>query len=347
MDVDRPTKVVADEVLVLDSSTFIKEVGLTKEGASALKHYLFHRGTQLVVPEVVAEECERKLATKAKGMKQNVEGNLAWLARFCGRVNGWTGPSNDDLEERAKAVANGHHLGAIVLPETDTLRARAKARNQDQRPPSHKKSGLADCRIWEQCLELLKAHDVIFVSNDADFRGHDSTDELHPHLRGEVQEVTGDRSVTFHPNIESLLSELKSEIPPIPDDKVVTFIYNTIGGVVQELESNSGCRPKAAGAVKQTRLTTDLADVIEIRLKMEDTWESADGTTTMEFQLSGSCHYHLADRQLTDLTVENVRLLTTEPDGSVRAVKGSYINVSAHIYAGGPPPVLPNRETLE
>ena len=171
MDVDRPTKVVADEVLVLDSSTFIKEVGLTKEGASALKHYLFHRGTQLVVPEVVAEECERKLATKAKGMKQNVEGNLAWLARFCGRVNGWTGPSNGDLEERAKAVANGHHLGAIVLPETDTLRARAKARNQDQRPPSHKKSGLADCRIWEQCLELLKAHDVIFVSNDADFRG--------------------------------------------------------------------------------------------------------------------------------------------------------------------------------
>ena len=72
MDVDRPTKVVADEVLVLDSSTFIKEVGLTKQGASALKHYLFHRGTQLVVPEVVAEECERKLATKAKGMKQNV-----------------------------------------------------------------------------------------------------------------------------------------------------------------------------------------------------------------------------------------------------------------------------------
>ena len=348
MDVDRPTKVVADEVLVLDSSTFIKEVGLKKEGASALKHYLFHRGTQLVVPEVVAKECEHKLADKAKRMKQNVEGHLAWLARFCGQVNGWTGPSNDDLEERAKAVANGHHLGAIVLPETDTLRARAKARNQDQRPPSHKKSGLADCGIWEQCLELLKAHDVVFVSNDADFRGHDSAaDELHPQLRCEIEEVAGDRSVTFHPNIESLLSELKSEIPPIPDDKVVTFVYNTIDGVVQELESNSGCRPKAAGAVKQMRLTTDQADVIEIRLGMEDTWESADGTTTMEFHLSGSCHYHLADGQLTDLTVENVRLLTTEPDGSVRAVKGSYVSLSAHIYAGGPPPVLPNRETME
>ena len=152
--------------------------------------------------------------------------------------------------------------------------------------------------------------------------------------------------MTFHPNIESLLSELKSEIPPIPDDTVVTFVYNTIGGVVQELESNSGCRPKTAGAVRQTRLTTDQADVIEIRLEMEDTWESPDGTTTMEFHLSGSCHYHLADRQLTDLTVENVRLLTTEPDGSVRAVKGSYVRLSAHIYAG-PPPVLPNRETME
>ena len=347
MDVDRSTKVEANEVLVLDSSTFIKEVGLTKEGASALKHYLFHRGTQLVVPEVVAKECERKLTAKAKGMKQNVEGYLVWLARFFGRVNGWTGPSNDDLEERAKVVANGHHLGAIVLPETDTLRAQARARNQDQRPPSHKKFSPADCRIWEQCLELLKAHDVVFVSNDGDFCGHDSADELHPQLRGEVQAVAGDRSVTFHPNIASLLSELKSEIPPIPDDKVVTFIYNTIEGVVQELESNSGCRPKAAGAVKQTRLTTNQADVIEVRLEMKDTWESADGTTTMEFQLSGTCHYQLADRQLTDLTVGNVRLLTTEPDGSVRAVKGSYVSLSAHFYAGGPPPVLPNRETME
>ena len=142
MDIDRPTKVIADEVLVLDSSTFINEVGLTKKGASALKHYLFHRGTQLVIPEVVAKECERKLAARAKGMKQRIEGHLTWLARFCGRVNGWTGPSDDDLDERAKAVAEGQHLGATVLPETDTLLARAKARNQDQRPPSHTKAGL-------------------------------------------------------------------------------------------------------------------------------------------------------------------------------------------------------------
>ena len=168
---------------------------------------------------------------------------------------GWTGPSDDDLEERAKAVADGQHLGAIVLPETDTLLARAKARNQDQRPPIHKKSGLADCRIWEQCLELLKDRDVVFVSDDADFRGHDNADKLHPQLRAEVQAVGGGRSVTFHPNIESLLSELKSEIPPIPDDTVVTFVYNTIGGVVPGIgveqwvptESGWGGKVDAAG----------------------------------------------------------------------------------------------------
>ena len=73
------------------AAPFIKEVGLTKEGASALKHYLFHRGTQLVVPEVVAKECERRLAARAKVMKHNVAGHFAWLARFCGRVNGVDG----------------------------------------------------------------------------------------------------------------------------------------------------------------------------------------------------------------------------------------------------------------
>ena len=50
VDIDRPTKVIADEVLVLDSSTFINEVGLTKKGASALKHYLFHRGRSWSYP---------------------------------------------------------------------------------------------------------------------------------------------------------------------------------------------------------------------------------------------------------------------------------------------------------
>ena len=35
-----PTEARAEEVLVLDSSTFIQEAGLTSRGASALKHYL-------------------------------------------------------------------------------------------------------------------------------------------------------------------------------------------------------------------------------------------------------------------------------------------------------------------
>ena len=88
--------------------------------------------------------------------------------------------------------------------------------------------------------------------------------QLHPQLRGEFQEVAGDRNVTFHPNIESLLSELKSEIPPILDDTVVRFVYNTIDGVVQELESNSGCRPKAAGAL--CAYDDETPGLVEIRL---------------------------------------------------------------------------------
>ena len=38
-------------MLVLDSSTFIREIGLTSTKGSALKHYLYCRGTQLVVPQ--------------------------------------------------------------------------------------------------------------------------------------------------------------------------------------------------------------------------------------------------------------------------------------------------------
>lgn len=48
-------KVTAMEVLILDSSTFVAEAGLTRRGGSALKHYLYVRGMQLVVPDASAQ----------------------------------------------------------------------------------------------------------------------------------------------------------------------------------------------------------------------------------------------------------------------------------------------------
>ena len=58
--------VPAGEVLILDTNTFVAEIGLTSRRGSALKHYLSRRGTQLVVQQVVAEECERHLTRLAK-----------------------------------------------------------------------------------------------------------------------------------------------------------------------------------------------------------------------------------------------------------------------------------------
>ena len=183
--------VTAEEVLVLDSSTFVAEIGLTSRDGSALKHYLFSRGTQLVVPEVVAEECSRRLAEIASGKKKKIEGQLQWLARFCGTVRGWEGPNDEVIENRAKALAGADHLKTIELPETAAVRKRAEQRRKAQRPPSHKRDELSDCRIWEQCLELLAEHDVVFVSQDGDFCGHDGSDGLHPQLREETEKAGG------------------------------------------------------------------------------------------------------------------------------------------------------------
>ena len=341
---DRKT-VTAREVLVLDSSTFIEEIGLMSRDGSALKHYLYSRGTQLVVPAVVAEECERHLTKRAMGKKKRVLDELEWLGRFCGGVGGWSAPGADVIQERALFLATGDGLGAILLPESDVVRTRARHRDQAERPPSHFKAGLVDCTIWEQCLDLLANHDVVLVSADKDFRGHRNSEELHPQLLAEAEEVKGKRKLTFHRSVESLLSDLKSEISPIPDNLVFAFIYDALGDVVQELESNSGCRPTATGDVKQTRLTTDQAEVIEVRLEVEDKWEGADRKTVMDFYLTGSCHYHFTEERLADLNAGNVRLTTTQPDGSLLAVKGSYVNVGAHFYAR-PRPIEPSPATL-
>ena len=337
---------IAQEVLVFDSSTFIEEAGLTSKGASALKHYLYQRGTQLVVPQIVKKECERKLANRAIGKKEQVEESLVWLGRFCGRVNGWTPPSDETIEAQARALSTAGHLGAVVLPETDALRKRAKVREKTERPPSHRRPSQKDCRIWEHCLELLAEHDVVFVAKDGDFRGQREC-TLHPQLQEEVDLVGKGRSLTFHTSMASLLAELKSEIEPIPEETVFTFIYDAISAKVQELQSNSGCHPMAAGKVEQTLLTTDQAEVIEVRLDVEDTWVGAEGAEAMAFRLSGSCHYRLADNQLSDLKPSRVSLLTTQLDGSVRAIQGSYVSAGAICISSGARPVEPEQVTLD
>ena len=90
----------------------------------------------------------------------------------------------------------------------------------------------------------------------------------------------------------SLLCELKSEIPPIPDSSIFDFVYDASGATVLELQSNGQCRPTATGTIKQTRPATEVRDVIEVRLDVEDRWESLDGTSSLRFELSGLCRYY-------------------------------------------------------
>ena len=300
---------------------------------------------QLVVPVVVAEECERHLIRLAKKKRAEVEANLQWLGRYLGRVSGWQAPNDETIEERAKALARAEHLGAVVVPETHGVRRRANLRHQAEQPPSHRQPQLSDCRIWEQCMELLSRCQVVFVSGDGDFLGYGEPDSLHPALCAEAEAIAEGRSWTFHRTMESLLEGLRSEIQPIPDDAVFAFVYESIASVVEELESNSGCRPVRVGEVKQTLLTTDHAELLEVRLEITDTWLSADKANTLPFHLSGSCHYRLADETPCDLTASTVRLLTRQPDGSVRAVKGSYVSANAEAI-GATPAIRPEPEEL-
>ncbi len=337
MDIDdNVRKITATEVLVFDSSTFIREAGLTSEGATALRHYLYDRGIQLVVPQVVVEECERNLSKRADKYVENVHGALDWLARFCGRVSGWTAPTDAEIAARVMAVARGSAFDAVVVNETEELRQRAEGRRQTERPPSHRRDSLGDCRVWEQCLELLQFRDVILVSSDGDFCGHRHHGKLHPQLWDEADSMAGG-NLTFHSDMASLLSGLKAEIPQLPGREVLTFVYGTIGESMTEFETNSGgFQPTLEGTVEQQLFTTDSADVVEVRLKVDDPWRLAGREETLSFRLSGTCRYRLAEHELCDLSVARVGLYEAPLDGPERAVKGSVVNISASFFAGVP-----------
>ena len=87
---------------------------------SALKHYLYCRGTELVVAQAAAEEYEQHLAKRARGKIELIQRELAWLAQFCDGISGWSAPGEEVIEDRARTLARGDSLGAIFLPKPTT-----------------------------------------------------------------------------------------------------------------------------------------------------------------------------------------------------------------------------------
>ena len=333
-------KIKAKKVLVLDSSTFISEVGLMSEDATALKHYLFNQKTKLVVPQVVIEEYERNLKNRAEGKVQSVLDNLEWLSLFFGSVNGWTRPKDDEIKARVKVLASGEAFGADVLNESPALLQRAKERVNTELPPSHRKDSLPDCRLWEQCLELLRKYDVIFVSEDQDFRGHKKPTQLHPKLKAEAEGVQGGGCLTFHGDMNSLLKVLqRDEIPRLDAKKVFPFIYKSVANKVSEIQEIFGCQPEMSGTVEQKFFSTSQYDVVEVRLTVESLWRNDENDDTYKFNLSGSCQYHLADNELCNLSISRIGLNKLLPNGNLEAVLNRTYADASPTYLGGVEPI--------
>ena len=340
-------KIKAKKVLVLDTSTFISEVGLMSKVATALKYYLFHQDTILVVPQVVTEECERNLKKRVEGKVESVLANLEWLSVFFGSVNGWTPPKDDKIKARVKALASGEAFDAVVLNESTALLQRAKERANTELPPSHKKDSLPDCRLWEQCLELLRKHDVIFVSEDQDFCGHKKPMQLHPKLKAEAECVQGGGCLTFHASMNSLLKVLqRDEIPRLDAKKVFPFIYKSVANKVSEIQEKYGCKPEMSGTLEQKFFSTSQYDVVEVRLTVKDCWRNDENDDTFEFNLSGSCQYHLTDGELCNLSMSTIGVNKLLPTGKLEMVLNiAFMKASA--YGGGPGPIKPDSVSLD
>ncbi len=341
-------KIKAKKVLVLDSSTFISEVGLMSEDATALKHYLFHQKTKLVVPQVVTEEYERNLKKRAAGKVESVIANLKWLSLFFGRINGWPQPKDDEIEVRVKVLASGEAYEAVVLNESAELLRRAKERVNAELPPSHKKDSLSDCRLWEQCLELLSKHDVIFVSEDQDFCGHKKPMQLHPKLKAEAEGVQEGGCLTFHANMNSLLKVLQlDEIPRLEAKKVFPFVYESVANKMSEIQEKYGCQPEMSGTVEQKYFSTSQNDVVEVRLTVKDCWRNDENDDTFEFNLSGSCQYHLADGELCNLSISTIGLKKLLPNGNLEAVFNSVYVDASGVFSGGAEPIKSGHVSLD
>ena len=76
---------------------------------------------------------------------------------------------------------------------------------------------------------------------------------------------------------------------------------------------------------------------MEVRLKVTDKWKSAESEETPGVQTDRFVPLRLGRWQTVRPVGNEHGLYMEQPDGSERAMKGSYVNLSASVYAGARP----------
>ena len=291
--------------------------------ASTLRLYMQDRGVRLVVPEVVRVEAARHLASRiwaqaAAGRKAHGE-----LLRMLGRLAEWRTPSDDDMAAHAERLAKGVDVPVDHIELEPETALRGARRCMAQRPPAHRsKRAFMDCMIWEEVINVLRSHDLCFVTNDGGFfdsegNGH----ELHPCLAAEADATT--HPLVVQRDLDVLLEDFRAEFTI--DAEVLSEFVRTRDEAIRQNAEAMGFEAKGPPQVSYKAFATEKTQEVEVRLTSVQPFEDATehGRSTEGLRIQARVLYGVTTGELEEVTMDREELVYVGDDEREKAVPGS------------------------
>ena len=309
--------------LLLDSNIWIKEVGLMSRRASTLRLYMQDSGVRLVVPEVVQVEATRHLASRmrtqaAAGRKAHGE-----LLRMLGRLPEWRIPSDNEMAAHAERLAMGVDVPVDHVELGPETALRGAQRCLAKRPPAHPtKRAFVDCMIWEEVINVLRSHDLCFVTNDSGFFDAEGNGNgLHPCLAAEAKAAT--HELVVQRDLETLLEDFRAEFKM--DAELLSKFVVKRGEAITHAAEAMGFEPKGLPRVSYKAFATEKTQKVEVRFASVQPFDDATGhgRSTDGLRIQARAVYGITTGELEEVTMDREELLYVGDDERRMAVPGS------------------------
>ena len=309
--------------LLLDSNIWIKEVGLMSRRASTLRLYMQDRGVRLVVPEVVRVEAARHLASRmrtqaAAGRKAHGE-----LLRMLGRLAEWRIPSANEMAAHAERLAKGVDVPVNHVELEPETALRGARRCVAQRPPAHRtKREFMDCMIWEEVINVLRSHDLCFVTNDGGFFDAEGNGNgLHPCLAAEADAAT--HGLVVQRDLDALLEDFRAEFAI--DAKVLSEFVRRRGDAIKQTAEAMGFEAKGPPQVSYKAFATEKTQEVEVRFTSVQPFEDATehGRSTEGLRIEARALYGVTTGELEEVSMDREELVYVDDEERRKAVPGS------------------------
>lgn len=300
--------------LILDTNVWVYRTRLLSTALGAAVLYSLHQtGRILALPEVIEEEIRKHTLKRGSDAVKAISENYRLIEQLMGVRDDFRVPAASDFAARVDARLLELEQLIKRTPFTLDHAKAALKRVMDETPPNgYKNQQFKDSAIWEAILDLARAGDVDFVTEDsAFFNDRKPNRGLAENLKQECKAVPG-RINVYH-EVSSYLESVKEELPPLNYAEIAKNISEQLWEELSRRAIDQGYELGDLVNHKISAFLTEKSNFIAIEFRLSYIThgvkypESQENVRANEIA-KGDCTYELSSKRVSDIRLETIYL---------------------------------------